>query len=81
MNGADALVFTAGIGENDYAVREGVCKDMEFFGIKIDEEVNKNAPRGEFTDITAPDGKMKVFIIPTDEEYMIAKDTQNIVNN
>ena len=81
MNGADALVFTAGIGENDSAVREGICKDMEFFGIKIDEELNKNAPRGEIVDITAPDGKMKVFIIPTDEEYMIAKDTQNIVNN
>ncbi len=79
MNGADALVFTAGIGENDFAVREGVCKNMDFFGIKIDEEKNKNAARGEFNDITAPDGKMKVFIIPTDEEYMIAKDTQNLV--
>ncbi|MBE6654664.1 MAG: acetate kinase [Ruminococcaceae bacterium] len=79
MNGADALVFTAGIGENDFAVREGVCRDMDFFGIKIDEEKNKNAARGEFNDITAPDGKMKVFIIPTDEEYMIAKDTQNLV--
>ena len=81
MNGADALVFTAGIGENDYAVREGVCKDMEFFGIKIDEEKNAASPKGTFNDITAPDGKVKVFIIPTDEEYMIAKDTQNIVNN
>lgn len=79
MNGADALVFTAGIGENDFAVREGVCRDMDFFGIKIDEEKNKNAARGEFNDITAPDGKMKVFVIPTDEEYMIAKDTQNLV--
>jgi hypothetical protein len=68
-------------GENDYGVREGVCADMEFFGIKIDVDVNKNAPRGEIVDITAPDGKMKVFIIPTDEEYMIAKDTQNLVNN
>jgi acetate kinase len=81
MNGADAIVFTAGIGENDYGVREGVCADMEFFCIKIDVDVNKNAPRGEIVDITAPDGKMKVFIIPTDEEYMIAKDTQNLVNN
>ena len=79
MNGADALVFTAGIGENDFAVREGVCKDMDFFGIKIDEEVNRKSPKGEFNDITAPDGKVKVFIIPTDEEYMIAKDTQNLV--
>jgi acetate kinase len=79
MNGADALVFTAGIGENDFAVREGVCRDMDFFGIKIDEEVNRTTPKGEFKDITAPDGKVKVFIIPTDEEYMIAKDTQNLV--
>ena len=81
MNGADALVFTAGIGENDHDVRAGVCREMSFFGIEIDEEVNRNAPRGEIVDITAPGGKMKVFIIPTDEEYMIAKDTQNIVNN
>ena len=81
MNGADALVFTAGIGENDYLVRELVCKEMDFFGIKIDEEKNKNAARGEFNDITAPDGKVKVFVIPTDEEYMIAKDTQTIAQN
>lgn len=81
MNGADAIVFTAGIGENDHLVRELVCKDMDFFGIKIDEEKNAASPKGTFNDITAPDGKVKVFIIPTDEEYMIAKDTQTIAQN
>ena len=79
MNGADALVFTAGIGENAPAIRSRICRDMDFFGIKIDEDKNINAPRGKIVDITAPEGKMKVFIIPTDEEYMIAKDTLNLV--
>jgi acetate kinase len=81
MNGADAIVFTAGIGENDYLVRELVCKDMDYCGVKIDVEKNAASPKGTFNDITAPDGKVKVFIIPTDEEYMIAKDTQTIAQN
>ena len=81
MNGADAIVFTAGIGENDYLVRELVCKEMDYCGVKIDVEKNAASPKGTFNDITAPDGKVKVFIIPTDEEYMIAKDTQTIAQN
>ncbi len=81
MNGVDAVVFTAGIGENSATIRSRVCKNMEFFGIKIDEEKNRNAPRGKDFDMTAADGKVKVLIIPTDEEYMIAKDTLNLVNN
>lgn len=79
MNGADAIVFTAGIGENAPTIRSRICRDMDFFGIKIDEEKNLTAKRGETVDITAPEGTMKVFIIPTDEEYMIAKDTLNLV--
>ena len=80
MNGADVLVFTAGIGENDAEIRSRICKDMDFFGIKIDEEANVTAKRGTEQDITSADGKVRVLIIPTDEEYMIAKDTQNSAN-
>lgn len=78
MNGVDALVFTAGIGENDRAIRAAVCKDMSFLGIEIDEEVNAKAPRGEQADITKQGAKVKTFVIPTNEEYMIALDTQNL---
>ena len=78
MNGVDAIVFTAGIGENDAGIRESVCKDMDWLGIEIDEEANKNFARGEFVDITAKGAKVKVFVIPTDEEYMIALDTKNL---
>ena len=53
---------------------------MDFFGIKIDEEANVTAKRGTEQDITSADGKVRVLIIPTDEEYMIAKDTQNLAN-
>lgn len=80
MNGADVLVFTAGIGENDAEIRSRICKDMDFFGIKIDEEANVTAKRDTEQDITSADGKVRVLIIPTDEEYMIAKDTQNLAN-
>ncbi len=78
MNGVDALVFTAGIGENDRAIREKVCKDMSWLGIEIDEEVNATCPRGEIADISAKGAKAKTFVIPTNEEYMIALDTQNL---
>ena len=75
MNGVDALVFTAGIGENDRALRQRVCRDMSYLGVEINEELNMNGPRGEILDITAPGAKVKTFVIPTNEEYMIALDT------
>ena len=78
MNGVDALVFTAGIGENDRQIREDVCKDMSWLGVEIDETVNKTCPRGEIVDISAAGAKTKTFVIPTNEEYMIALDTQNL---
>lgn len=80
MNGLDVLVFTAGIGENSWTTRERVCKDMEYLGIKIDEDKNKNFERGIPFDISAKDSKVKVLIIPTNEEYMIALDTQSLIN-
>ena len=78
MNGVDAIVFTAGIGENDKMIREEVCKDMEWLGIEIDTAVNKAAPRGEFAEITKEGARVRTFVIPTNEEYMIALDTQNL---
>lgn len=78
MNGVDALVFTAGIGENDRQLREDVCKDMSFLGIEIDETVNKTCKRGEIADVSAKGAKVKTYVIPTNEEYMIALDTQNL---
>ena len=78
MNGVDALVFTAGIGENDRGLREAVCKNMSALGIEIDEAYNQSCPRGETADITAKGAKVKTYVIPTDEEYMIALDTKNL---
>lgn len=74
MNGIDVLVFTAGIGENSATTRSAVCKDMEFFGIEINEELNASA-RGTETDISADTAKVKTLVVPTNEEYMIALDT------
>lgn len=74
MNGLDAVLFTGGIGENAWEVREGVCKDMEFFGIKLDTEKNKST-RGELIKISTPDSKVEVWIVPTNEELLIARDT------
>ncbi len=78
MNGVDALVFTAGIGENDRDLREEVCKDMAFLGIEIDESYNQSCPRGEIADVSKQGAKVKTYVIPTNEEYMIALDTQNL---
>ncbi len=75
MNGIDALVFTAGIGENDDDMRSRVCSDMEFFGIAIDENKNSSINRGSAADISAENARVKTLVIPTNEEYMIALDT------
>ena len=75
MNGIDALVFTAGIGENDRYVREQVCKNMSYLGIEIDEELNMTCPRGEDVELTKNGAKVRTFVLPTNEEYMIALDT------
>lgn len=80
MNGLDCLVFTGGIGENSPENRCEICKDMDFFGIKADEEKNKEAI-GIDKDISAKDSKVKVLVIPTDEELMIARDTKEIVGD
>lgn len=78
MNGLDILVFTAGVGENQYGVREGVCKDMEWLGINFDFDKN-NAVRNEEAIISTPNSKVTVCLIPTDEELMVAEDTIELV--
>ena len=79
MNGCDALVFTAGIGENDPVVRANICRDLDYLGIEIDEAANASLKRGTAGDITGKNSRVKVLVIPTDEEYMIAKETLDIV--
>ena len=77
MKGVDVIAFTAGIGENGIEARKDICEYLEFFGIKIDEE--KNNCRGEEVEISTDDSKVKVYVIPTNEELMIARDTRDIV--
>ena len=78
MGGCDIIVFTAGVGENQSSMREEVCENMEWMGIKLDKEKN-NAVHGEEAVISAPDSKITVVVIPTDEELMIATDTMNLL--
>ncbi len=79
MGGVDCVVFTAGLGENSFECREQSCKGLEFLGIKIDHE--KNKCRGVAKEVSTDDSKVKVFVIPTNEELMIAKDTVKIANS
>lgn len=79
MNGLDAVLFTGGIGENSWEVREGVCTNMDYFGIKIDKELNRSV-RGKLIKISTPDSKVEVWIVPTNEELLIARDTLALVN-
>ncbi|MDD6569705.1 acetate/propionate family kinase [Acidaminococcus timonensis] len=73
MGGVDAIVFTAGVGENDIHTRQQVCEGLEFLGVKLD--ADRNNVRGKATEISAADSKVKVFLIPTNEELAIAQDT------
>lgn len=77
MNGLDAVVFTAGIGENAIELREKICENMDFLGIKIDK--GKNKVRGKMADISAEGARTKVFVIPTNEELMIARETKDLI--
>lgn len=78
MNGVDAIVFTAGVGENDVNMRELICTDLGNLGIKLD--IMKNKVKGKETMVSTEDSKVKLLLIPTNEELMIARDTVNIVN-
>ena len=77
MNGVDAIVFTAGVGENDVTMRELICNEMGNLGIKLD--LVKNKVRGKETIISMDDSKVKILLVPTNEELMIARDTLKLV--
>lgn len=77
LNGVDVVVFTGGIGENQIDVRRGICKNLSFMGINIDEE--KNNIKGEEKEISDSNSKVKVWVIPTNEELMIAKDCLKLI--
>ena len=82
MNGLDAVVFTAGMGENNPELRERACANMEYMGIKINKELNAKTLRQPNTvEISTPDSKVKVYVLPTNEELMIAFDTEKVVNS
>ena len=77
MKGIDYIIFTGGIGENQINIRKGICEKLEFMGVKLDLEANNM--RGEEKVISTPDSKVKVYLIPTNEELMIAKETKRLV--
>ena len=77
MGGFDTLVFTAGIGENQINIRKGICEHLKFLGVEVDDE--RNNTRGEETLISSDNSKIKVYIVPTNEELMIARETMKLV--
>jgi acetate kinase len=78
MGGLDAVIFTAGIGENDARIRKMICEGLEFMGISIDDK--KNQTRGKEVEISSDSSKVKVLVIPTNEELAIAKETKNLID-
>ena len=78
LGGLDILVFTGGVGENQWATRQAVCENMEYMGIKLDAQKN-DGMRGEEMVISTPDSKVTVIVVPTDEEFMIAEDTKTVL--
>ena len=77
MNGVDYIIFTGGVGENQINIRRGICEKLEFLGVKVD--VDANNMRGEEKEISTADSKVKVYVVPTNEELMIAKETARLV--
>ena len=78
LGGVDAIVFTAGVGENSIPVRREICEKLACLGVKIDLDLNNK--RGEFVKLSTDDSKIAVYVIPTDEELMIARDTVNLID-
>jgi acetate kinase len=78
LGGADAIVFTGGVGENQTGTREYVCEGLGFMGVKIDNELNARS-RGKEVLLSTPESSVKICVIPTDEEFMIASDTLQIL--
>jgi acetate kinase len=79
LNGADAVIFTGGIGENSAVIRQRICANLEWLGIEIDEQLNAEKVRGKEGEINTKKSRVKVFVIPTNEELLIARDTVRCV--
>ena len=77
MDGVDYIIFTGGVGENQSNIRKGICEKLGFMGVKIDDKLNQT--RGEEKEISSQDSEIKVYVVPTDEELMIAKETQRLI--
>ncbi|MCX6154885.1 MAG: acetate kinase [Candidatus Kapabacteria bacterium] len=81
MNGVDALCFTAGIGENSAEIRRRICNNMNWLGVELDDELNQQAFGGREMMISTPNSKVKIYVIPTNEELILARDTCRVVLN
>jgi acetate kinase len=79
LNGVDAIIFTAGVGENDVDMRKAVCEELDFLGISLNEESNKQY-QGHITDVSNPESKVRILVIPTNEEYEIASQSYRLMN-
>jgi acetate kinase len=79
LNGVDAIIFTGGIGENSAVIRQRICSNLEWLGIEIDEQLNFEKVGGKEGEINTAKGRVKVFVIPTNEELLIARDTVRCV--
>ena len=79
MNGVDCIVFTAGVGENTACVRAAICENMQYLGLEIDAEKNEEKNNGTIRDISGKNSKVKVLIIPTNEELVIARETVELL--
>jgi acetate kinase len=78
LGGVDIIVFTGGVGENQIGLRAQICNELSFMGIELDEVANNT--KGEEIVITTPTSKVKVVVVPTDEEFMIASDTMSLIS-
>ena len=81
MNGVDGIVFTGGIGENGHWLRSRICSYLGYMGVQIDEELNQATVKGAEAELTDPSAKVRVFILATDEELVIAQETQKVVES
>lgn len=81
MNGVDAIVFTGGIGENGFWLRAKICSYLSYLGVNINQSVNQKAVKGAEAELSTPGDKVRVFVLATNEELMIARDTKEIVDN
>jgi len=80
MGGVDLLIFTGGIGENAYETRENICRDLEYMGLEFDKQVN-NGSRGKELVISKKESRVTVMVVPTNEEFVIASETRDIVEH